>query len=133
MKTVLATALGLSLLVSASAFAAPGNAPRPPHASPARAHPAPPPPPRVMPVPPPVRAAHGYRPAPPVVHAPPRIHQYRKGERLSPAYRGLRVSDWRARGLRGPARGQEWRQIDGRYLLVATATGVILDILGARY
>jgi Ni/Co efflux regulator RcnB len=41
--------------------------------------------------------------------------------------------DYRARHLRQPPRGYEWRDIDGRTILAAAATGVIADVvLNAR-
>lgn len=42
--------------------------------------------------------------------------------------RGQRV-DWRARHLRAPPRGYEWRQVDGNYVMAAVATGVIASII----
>jgi Ni/Co efflux regulator RcnB len=42
--------------------------------------------------------------------------------------RGDRV-DYRAHHLRAPRRGYEWREVDGRFILGAIATGVIADII----
>ncbi|HEY4029190.1 MAG TPA: RcnB family protein [Caulobacteraceae bacterium] len=42
--------------------------------------------------------------------------------------RGERV-DWRARHLRAPPRGYEWRQVDGNYVLAAAATGIIASVI----
>ena len=42
--------------------------------------------------------------------------------------RGQRV-DYRTYHLRRPPRGYEWRQVDGRYVMAAIATGVIADII----
>lgn len=42
--------------------------------------------------------------------------------------RGQRV-DWRRHHLRAPPRGYEWRQVDGRYVLAAVATGLIASII----
>lgn len=143
MKTVLATALGLSLLVSGVAVAAPGQPAQHPHGPGAKAQPMPHGHARALP---PAPARQAVAPAR-VVSAPGQLARiqpaparpvaqrtaYHKGQRLQQGHQGQRVQDWQVRGLRGPARGQEWRQLDGRYLLVATATGVILDILAARY
>jgi len=40
-----------------------------------------------------------------------------------------RVVDYRANHLRRPPRGYEWRQVDGRYVMAAVATGIIADII----
>ena len=45
--------------------------------------------------------------------------------------RGEHVDDWRAHHLRQPPRGYEWREIDGNYVLAATATGVIASVIAA--
>jgi len=37
--------------------------------------------------------------------------------------------DWRARHLRQPPYGYEWREVDGRYVLAAVATGIIASII----
>ena len=139
MKTLMTTVLGLGLLASSAAMAAPGPG--------SAAH-------RERPLPA-TAAAHGglaqpsrqaghqaahaaplhvgqaqRHKAPP---APPRAAQrHYKGDRLAVGQRGARMSDWRSKGLRSPGRGQEWRQLDGRYLLIASANGLILDILSAR-
>jgi Ni/Co efflux regulator RcnB len=58
-------------------------------------------------------------------------HSFHKGERLSSQYRQSRyvVSDWRGRNLRAPPRGYHWVQTGGDYVLVAIATGVILELI----
>ena len=158
MKNLIVTVLGLSLLASGAAMAAPGNerghgpqdrapahtaqpapgkaGPAAHHAGPqAKGHPgapghhgAPLPPPRPG-------MAHGKGPSPHM--APPRgMHNapvYRTGYRLPAHAPGVVVRDWRAQGLRQAPRGHEWRRIDGRYLLVAVATGVITDIVLHRH
>lgn len=133
MKTILATALSLSLLVSGLAVAAPGNPPPPHPAAPARTQPAMPPR-HAAPAPAPV-----VRPPAGPVHAPaarPPLAQahraHRKGERLAPNHRGQPVSGWRARGLRAPARGQEWRLLEGQYLRIVSSTGLIVEVVGIR-
>ncbi|THD52794.1 RcnB family protein [Phenylobacterium sp.] len=42
--------------------------------------------------------------------------------------RGARI-DWRARHLRRPPHGYEWREVDGNYVLAAVATGVIASLI----
>jgi Ni/Co efflux regulator RcnB len=57
---------------------------------------------------------------------------YRRGGYLPAEYRGTRyvVYDWRRYDLREPPRGYRWvRSDNGDYLLVAIATGVIVDLL----
>jgi Ni/Co efflux regulator RcnB len=58
-------------------------------------------------------------------------HDFRRGDRLPPHYRydDYRVNDWHERGLREPPRGENWAYIDGNYVLIAAATGVITSFL----
>ncbi|MFP1760483.1 RcnB family protein [Lonsdalea quercina] len=58
-------------------------------------------------------------------------HDFRRGKPAPARYRGndYRVNDWRARGLRQPPSGQHWAYIDGNYVLIAAATGVITSII----
>lgn len=58
-------------------------------------------------------------------------HDFRRGHPVPPHFRGddYRVSDWHERGLREPPRGEHWAYIDGNYVLIAAATGVITSIL----
>jgi Ni/Co efflux regulator RcnB len=55
---------------------------------------------------------------------------WRRGDHINRADwgRGV-VVDYRAHHLRRPPRGYQWRQVDGRYVLAAVATGVIADII----
>lgn len=56
---------------------------------------------------------------------------YHPGARLPDEYR-LRhyvVDDWRRHGLRAPPRGTHWVQTGGDFVLVAIATGIILQLL----
>lgn len=54
---------------------------------------------------------------------------YRKGERLDVEYSSYYV-DYHEHHLAAPPRGHRWvRHPDGRYILVAVATGIIADIL----
>ncbi|KAB8306628.1 hypothetical protein EH228_17320 [Erwinia endophytica] len=58
-------------------------------------------------------------------------HDFRRGEPLPPNFRddNYRVDDWRNRGLAEPPHGEHWAYIDGNYVLIAAATGVITSIL----
>lgn len=58
-------------------------------------------------------------------------HDFRRGERAPERFRGddYRLSDWRGRGLPEPPHGQHWAYIDGNYVLIAAATGIITSIL----
>lgn len=140
MKTLFSTVLGLGLLASAAAIAAPAPAA---HGDGHRAHPASTQAPqqraqsgKAQPAQQPARPAQHSQAQPARQHAQPAGHAtsqaYRKGGHLPAGQRGVRMSDWRAKGLRSPGRGQEWRQLDGRYLLIASANGLIVDILSAR-
>ncbi|MDE2501980.1 MAG: RcnB family protein, partial [Burkholderiales bacterium] len=56
------------------------------------------------------------------------------GGHLPPAYRQRRyvVDDRRGHHLSAPPRGYHWVQTGGEYILVAIATGVILQLLLAH-
>jgi Ni/Co efflux regulator RcnB len=58
-------------------------------------------------------------------------HQFRRGDRLPVEYRHRNyvVDDWRAHNLSAPPRGYHWVQTGGDYVLVAIATGIILQLL----
>lgn len=58
-------------------------------------------------------------------------HDLRRGQRLNQEYRDNRyvVSDWNARHLSAPPRGQHWVRAGNDYVLAAIATGVITQIL----
>ncbi|MBA7845945.1 RcnB family protein [Klebsiella sp. RHBSTW-00484] len=58
-------------------------------------------------------------------------HDFRKGQPAPERFRGndYRVNDWNDRGLPAPPRGQHWSYIDGNYVLIAAATGIITSIL----
>ncbi|GAB3730288.1 hypothetical protein GCM10028862_09460 [Luteimonas pelagia] len=93
---------------------------------------------------------HDHHPAAAVHHAPgnsPKAHgrhdnglhlgwykqQWRKGDRIPVDYLESRyyIDDYRVYDLAPPPSGYRWvRPMDGRYLLVQTATGLILDALG---
>ncbi len=105
MKRLLASVLSLSLLAATgSAFAAPGH-----HDD---------------------RDRHSQRDD---RHGPSRGHDRHepphRGGHLAKDHRGSYVRDYRRHGLPAPHRGQEWRQVDGRYVLIAAATGLIANVV----
>jgi Ni/Co efflux regulator RcnB len=61
-------------------------------------------------------------------------HTFRKGDRLPVEYRHRNyvVDDWRGHHLSAPPRGYHWVQTGSDYVLVAIATGVILQLLLSR-
>jgi len=58
-------------------------------------------------------------------------HSYYAGERMPSQYRTnyYVVNDWRGHSLSAPPRGYHWVQTGSDYVLVAIATGVILQLL----
>lgn len=58
-------------------------------------------------------------------------HSYYRGGHLPPQYRTRQyvVEDWRGHRLSAPPRGYHWVQSGGDYILVAIATGLILQLL----
>jgi len=58
-------------------------------------------------------------------------HSFHRGARLPAQYRSRQyvVDDWRGHHLSAPPRGYHWVQTGGDYVLVAIATGVILQLL----
>ncbi len=58
-------------------------------------------------------------------------HQFFRGQRLPAEYRSTQyvVNDWRAHRLSAPPRGYYWVQSGADYVLVAVATGIILQLL----
>ena len=58
-------------------------------------------------------------------------HQWTKGSRVPPQYRGHHyvVNNWQRHGLHKPGRGQQWVQNGNDYLFVAVASGVIAQIV----
>ena len=59
-------------------------------------------------------------------------HRFHRGGYLPHEYRhrGYYVNDWQAYpGLYAPAYGQQWVNVDGEFLLVALATGLIANAL----
>lgn len=57
-------------------------------------------------------------------------HSYYRGQRLPAEYRSRQyvVNDWRSHRLSAPPRGYQWVQTGGDYVLVAIATGIILQL-----
>lgn len=60
-----------------------------------------------------------------------RGHRFAPGRPMPPGFYGphYRVDDWRGRGLPPPPPGNRWSYINGNYVLVAIATGVITSII----
>ena len=58
-------------------------------------------------------------------------HDFRRGHPAPERFRGddYRVDDWHDRGLDEPPRGEHWAYVDGNYVLIAAATGVITSII----
>jgi Ni/Co efflux regulator RcnB len=58
-------------------------------------------------------------------------HAFHRGDRLPVEYRHRNyvVDDWRGHNLSAPPRGYHWVQTGSDYVLVAIATGVILQLL----
>jgi Ni/Co efflux regulator RcnB len=58
-------------------------------------------------------------------------HMFRRGQRMPMQYRSSQyvVDDWRGHHLTQPPRGYHWVQSGGDYILVAVATGIILQLL----
>lgn len=57
-------------------------------------------------------------------------HQFHRGQRLPVQYRHRHyvVNDWRGHRLSAPPRGHHWVQTGSDYVLVAIATGIILQL-----
>jgi Ni/Co efflux regulator RcnB len=58
-------------------------------------------------------------------------HSYYAGGRMPYQYRSKQyvVNDWRGHNLSAPPRGYQWVQTGSDYVLVAIATGVIMQLL----
>ncbi len=58
-------------------------------------------------------------------------HYWHRGDRLPPEiyHRQYIIEDWRVHGLYAPPRGAYWVQSGGDYLLVAIATGIVLNTI----
>lgn len=123
MKRFISAALALSLLGTSAAFAAPPTSgPNGPTMQFAQRGP---------------DRGPGYGPGP----GPDRYDRdgryYRDRDNYRPRFvrgayfrdRGYVVTNWDDYGLRRPPRGNHWVYIDGEFLLVAIATGLIADII----
>jgi Ni/Co efflux regulator RcnB len=57
--------------------------------------------------------------------------QWHRGYVVEPRYRADRywVTDWRARHLYAPPRDHRWLYVNGDYVLVAIASGVVVSVL----
>lgn len=64
-------------------------------------------------------------------HKSQQHHQFHQGRPLPQKYRGegYQVNDWHERGLKAPPAGHRWQNVDGNYVLIAVATGVITSII----
>lgn len=62
-----------------------------------------------------------------------RHDDWRKGQHMRQEdwNRGDRVDDWHSHHLRRPPRGDEWREVDGNFVL-ASPDGVIIQIVPER-
>lgn len=79
--------------------------------------------------PPPRYYGHGYYHAPAYYHRPPPPRYYGHWERGHRYYgRNVVVYDYGSYRLRPPPRGYHWVRENNDFLLVAVATGIILDI-----
>lgn len=61
---------------------------------------------------------------------PGQAKKWRIGERLSADAAWYRIDDWDRYGLPEPRDGSRYIMIDNEVLLVAIATGIVLDYLG---
>ena len=60
-----------------------------------------------------------------------RNHEFHSGDRLPAEYRHRQyvVNDWRGHHLSAPPRGYQWVQSGSDYVLIAIATGIIVQLL----
>ena len=60
--------------------------------------------------------------------------RFARGHRLSPAERRqtAEIRDYRRYRLSAPSRGQRWVRVDNDFLLISTATGVIVGLAAAH-
>ncbi|KAA8731415.1 hypothetical protein F4V57_12560 [Acinetobacter qingfengensis] len=63
--------------------------------------------------------------------APQPHEDWKRGDRVPGEFRSKEhyVNDWRDRDLPQPPRGHRWLEVNGDYILVAVATGIITSIL----
>ncbi|MCY0389427.1 RcnB family protein [Robbsia sp. Bb-Pol-6] len=67
-------------------------------------------------------------------HGPQPHSDWHKGGRVPADYRGGQyvVDDWHAHQLRQPPRGYHWVNVNGDYVLVAMASGLIAQIISGH-
>lgn len=79
------------------------------------------------------RYERNYRNTDPTIKTPygHQMQRYQRGQRIDRIYLNDRyyVNDWRARRLATPPSGQRWLNVNGEYLLVAIATGIITNVI----
>jgi len=76
------------------------------------------------------RAGYWYAPGYGYYRENPGLHLgWRRGGYVPVTYRRLYVQDWGYYGLRAPPRGYRWVYVDGDFVLMAVATGLILDVI----
>lgn len=56
-------------------------------------------------------------------------HHWRRGLYVPAPYRHFYVQDWGYYGLRPPPPGYRWVYLDGNFVLMAVATGLIADVI----
>lgn len=57
-------------------------------------------------------------------------HNWKRGQRIGyNDWQSAHVVDYRQHHLRAPPRGYEWRETNGKYVLAAVATGLIASII----
>lgn len=64
---------------------------------------------------------------------PGQVKHWKAGDRLAQDHRGVYVSNYARYGLKPPPPGHQWRQVDGDYVLVAVATGIIASVILASH
>lgn len=74
---------------------------------------------------------HAAKPQHASEHRQAQHHTFHQGRPLPKKYRGdgYQVTDWHKRGLKAPPAGHRWQNVDGNYVLIAVATGVITSII----
>jgi Ni/Co efflux regulator RcnB len=76
------------------------------------------------------RSGYWYAPGYGYYREDPGLHLgWRRGGYVPVTYRRLYVQDWGFYGLRSPPPGYRWVYVDGDFVLMAVATGLILDLV----
>ena len=60
-------------------------------------------------------------------------HRWRRGAYVPAPYRHFYVQDWGYYGLRPPPPGYRWVYVDGNFVLMALATGLIANVIANAY